>query len=199
MKRLASMVALLALSGAIPVALAQQSGAPTADAPKGSGDGPPGVIVGETTTAKAKVTDIDRTARKVTLQGEDGTERTLTLGPEVRNFDQIEVGDTVTAEFIEATAVFVRAPDEPPSGAALSSVQVAPKGAKPGAVMTDQIETTATIDEIDYANRTVTLRNAEGETRQINVDERVQNLERFKKGDEVVIRHTEALAIEVTK
>jgi len=117
----------------------------------------------------------------------------------VRNFDQIEVGDTVTAEYVEAIAVFVRAPGEPPSGAALSSIQVAPKGQKPGATMIQQVEMTATIDDIDYVKRTATLRNAEGKVRQIKVDERIQNLERFKKGDEIVIRHTEAVAIAVTK
>ena len=61
------------------------------------------------------------------LRGDDGTEETLTLGPEVKNFDQIEVGDTVTAEYVKAIAVFVRAPGEPPSGAALSQIQVARK------------------------------------------------------------------------
>jgi hypothetical protein len=188
MKRTLSVAAaaLTAVLAGIPVALAQQASTPAA-------------LVADTTTTKAKVSEIDRANRKVTLRADDGSEETLTLGPEVRNFDQIEVGDTVTAEYAKATAVFIRAPGEPPSGAALSGIQVAPKGAKPGAAMLQQEEITATIDDIDYAKRTVKLRNAAGEVRQIDVDERIENLDRFKKGDEIIIRHTEAMAIEVTK
>ncbi len=197
MKRIASVAAatLAALVSGASVALAQQPGAPAA-APSGDA---PAAVRADTRMATAKVSNVDRANRKVTLRSDDGKEETLTLGPEVRNFDQIEVGDTVTAEYVEAVAVFVRAPSEPPSGAALSSIQVAPKGQKPGATMMQQTEMTATIDDIDYAKRTATLRNTEGKVRQIKVDDRIQNLERFKKGDEIVIRHTEALAIAVTK
>ena len=38
-----------------------------------------------------------------------------------------------------------------------------------------------------------------GKPRIINVNERVENLEALKKGDEVVMRYTEALAVSVTK
>jgi hypothetical protein len=189
MRRVAWLAAttLAAVLAGPPAALAQQAG---------SG---PAALIADTTIATAKVSGVDRANRKVTLRADDGSEETLTLGPEVRNFDQIEVGDTVTAEYVKATAVFMRAPGEPPSGAARSDIQVAPKGAKPGAAMLQQQEVTATIDDIDYAKRTVKLRNAEGMVRQIDVDERIENLDRFKKGDEIIIRHTEAMAIEVTK
>jgi Cu/Ag efflux protein CusF len=172
------------------------AGAPATTIAQDSG---PAAVVADTTTSTATVAKVDRANRKVTLRGGDGQEETLTLGPEVRNFDQIQVGDTVTAEYVKAIAVFMRAPGEAPSGAALTAIQVAPKGAKPGATMMQQEEVTATIDDIDYAKRTVKLRNAAGQVRQINVDERIQNLDRFKKGDELIIRHTEALAIAVTK
>jgi hypothetical protein len=189
MKRIATITAaaLVALLAGDPAVRAQQPGAA------------PAAVVADTVTSTAKVASIDRVNRKVTLRSDDGKEETLTLGPEVRNFDQIEVGDTVTAEYVEAIAVFVRAPGEPPSGAALSTVQVAPKGQKPGATMMQQSEITVTIDDIDYAKRTARLRNVEGKVRQINIDERIQNLERFKKGDEIIVRHTEALAIAVIK
>ena len=153
----------------------------------------------DTVRAKAKVTGVDRASRKITLQEEGGDEHSMIAGPEIRNFDQIEVGDTVTAEYVVAIGVYARAPGEPPSGAAGSGVEVAPKGQKPAARVMEETEVTATIDDIDYAKRTVKLRNAEGRTQLINVNERVQNLEQFKKGDEIVIRHTESLAIEVTK
>jgi hypothetical protein len=197
MKRtaLVATATLAAFLAGSPIVLGQQPATPAAQP---SGDTPAAVIA-ETTTATAKVSAIDRAGRKVTLRGDDGKEETLTLGPEVKNFDQIEVGDTVTAEYVDAIAVFFAGKGEPPSGAATSAVQVAPKGQKPGAAMMQQSEVTVTIDDIDYVKRTAKLRNADGKVRQINVDERIQNLERFKKGDEIIVRHTEALAIAVTK
>lgn len=191
----------LALFGISLMALAYASGvaAQQTGTPQTSGNAPASVVMADTVRAKAKVTGVDRASRKITLQEEDGDEHSMIAGPEIRNFDQIEVGDTVTAEYVVAIGVYVRAPGEPPSGAAASGVEVAPKGQKPAARMMKETEVTATIDDIDYAKRTVKLRNPEGKTRLINVNERVQNLEQFKKGDEIVIRHTESLAIEVTK
>jgi hypothetical protein len=184
---------LLALADASSVS-AQQPGTP-----QSSGNAPPNVVMSDTVSAKAKVTDLDRANRKITLRDEYGSEHSMIAGPEIKNFDQIEIGDTVTSEYVAEIGVYVRAPGEPPSGATASSVETAPKGQKPAAVITGQTAVTATIDDIDYAKRTVILRNAEGKTRLINVNERVQNLDQFKKGDEIVIRYTEALAISVTK
>jgi hypothetical protein len=195
MKRIVSVAA-----ASLAVLLAGTAGAQAQQTnPAALPSGAPDAVVADTIKSTAKVAGVDRAKRTVTLRAANGAEETLTLGPEVKNFDQIEVGDTVTAEYVEAVAVHVRAPGEPPSGAAASGIQVAPKGDKPSATMVQQEEMTATIEEIDYAKRTATLRNAQGKTRQINVDERIQNLDRFKKGDEIVISYTEAMAIAVTK
>jgi hypothetical protein len=195
MKRIVSVAA-----ASLAVLLAGTAGAQAQQTnPAALPSGAPDAVVADTIKSTAKVASVDRAKRTVTLRAANGAEETLTLGPEVKNFDQIEVGDTVTAEYVEAVAVHVRAPGEPPSGAAASGIQVAPKGDKPSATMVQQEEMTATIEEIDYAKRTATLRNAQGKTRQINVDERIQNLDRFKKGDEIVISYTEAMAIAVTK
>ena len=186
-------VSLVALAWAAGAAAQQPAAAPSA------GDARPSVVMGDTVKSKAKVTNVDRASRKITLQDESGDERSMIAGPEIRNFDQIQVGDTVTAEYIVEIGVYVRAPGEPASGSTGTTVELAPKGQMPAATIVEQVEVTATIDEIDYAKRSVKLRNAQGKTRLINVNERVTNLEQFKKGDEIVIRHTEALAISVTR
>jgi hypothetical protein len=186
-------VSLVALTCASSVSAQQPS---TPQKPENT---PSSVVMVDAVRSKAKVTDLDRSSRKITLQDEDGDERSMIAGPEIKNFDQIEIGDTVTADYGVEIGVFVRAPGEPPSRATASSMETAPKGQKPAATLTEQTEVTATIDDIDYAKRNVKLRNAEGRTRLINVSERVQNLDQFKKGDEIVILHTEVLAISVTK
>jgi hypothetical protein len=194
MKAFASPGVSLAVLICASTAFAQQP-----DAPQSPSNAPPSVVMSDSVRTKAKVTNLDRASRTITLRDEDGDEHSMTAGPEIRNFDQIEIGDTVTTAYAVEIRVQVRAPGEAPSGALGSSVETAPQGQKPAATMIERSEVTATIDDIDYAKRNVTLRNAEGKTRLITVNERVQNLDQFKKGDEIVIRHTEVLEISVTK
>jgi hypothetical protein len=61
------------------------------------------------------------------------------------------------------------------------------------------VEVTARVENINYDLRLVTLRNPAGNARTIKVARRVENLRQVKVGDELVVRHTEALAITVLK
>src|SRR5689334_10819583 len=72
---------------------AQQSGAQSGDEAK------PAVVIANISTLNATVTAVDKADRVVTLRGDDGREQTIKCGPEVRNFDQIEVGDRVAAQY----------------------------------------------------------------------------------------------------
>ncbi|HEX6211922.1 MAG TPA: hypothetical protein VF136_14160 [Methylomirabilota bacterium] len=155
----------------------------------------PGVVYADRVRTTATVDAVDRAKRTVTLKAADGRTVTLQAPPEARNFDQLEVGDKVGAEYIEAIAIFVRKSDAPPAAGQTTKVSVAPKGEKPAATVVETVELTARVEAIDAAARTVTLRGPEGRVRTIKVDDRVQRLEEVKPGDEVVVRHTEALAI----
>jgi hypothetical protein len=74
---------------------------------------------------------------------------------------------------------------------------LAPKGAKPGAVAVETSEMTAVVDDINYKTRTVTLRGPQQKTATLKVDKSVKRFDEVKKGDEIVVRHTQALAIDV--
>jgi len=187
---LSAVMLLATLAGA----LAQEPGA--AQRP---GDPPPEINRADTATATAKVIAVDRANRTVTLQEEGSPPVEFVAGPEIRNFDQIAPGDQVKTEFVRAIAVSLRKPGEPSGAAGSTTVERAPAGEKPGALLTSQVEFTATIEDIDYAKREAVLRGPAGHLQTVNVDPRVQNLERFRKGDEIVIRRTEALLISVTK
>lgn len=75
-------------------------------APKGA---KPGGIMAETTQVTAKVTAIDTTNHKATLQFEDGTTRTVAVRPDV-DLSQRKVGDKVVIRTTEALAITVRKP-----------------------------------------------------------------------------------------
>jgi len=152
----------------------------------------------ETYERTATVTAIDPATRRITLTAPDGMQTTIKAGPEVRNFDQIRVGDQVRATMTQAMAVSLHPPGMAPSAAETATIAVAPKGAKPAAVMTETAQVTAKILAIDRKNRTATLQYPDGGTRTIKVAEDV-NLDRVIPGQEVTARLTESMAIQVEK
>jgi hypothetical protein len=170
---------------------AQTSG----QAPAASVPDKPGVVYAERARTTAMVTAVDRSQRTVTLQVADGRSVTLKVPPEAKNFDQVRPGDTVRAEYLDAVALVVRKSDEPPQAGEMAAVRLAPKGGQPGGVMVQTVEVTAKVQAIDLAKRTVTLQGPRGGVRVVKVDDRVQGLDQVKPGDEVVVRHTQGLAL----
>ncbi|MFA6412136.1 MAG: hypothetical protein WCW53_05510 [Syntrophales bacterium] len=158
--------------------------------------GEPGAVVVDTVKATAKVTAIDAAKRTVTLEM-DGKSKTITCGPEVRNFDQIKVGDLLKVTFVEALAVYLQKAGAPAGGEEVKTVTLAPKGSKPGVLVTDTIVLKAKIDAVDAKKGTVTITTPAGETKTMKVDKKVKGLKALKKGDDIVVRYTEALAIVV--
>jgi Cu/Ag efflux protein CusF len=159
----------------------------------------PGGMAVEVITATATVDAVDTVKRKVTLKFADEKKQTFKMGPEVKNFDQIKVGDQVKATFAESIAVFVRKSDDKPTAEEIQTIQLAPKGAKPGVLMTDTFEVIAKVEAIDYKKRTVTLKGPEGNLKTVPVDKSVKNFKNVKVGDNVVMKITEAMALYVEK
>jgi len=161
--------------------------------------GTPGGIVVDTYKETATVTSIDPATRKISLVTPDGKKQTVTAGPEVRNFDQIHVGDQVRARVTRETAVRLLEPGETTGGTTRTgAIAVAPKGAKPGAVMANTIESTARIEALDMKHRKVTLAFLNGDTKTFDVRKDV-DMTKARVGQEVLIQYTESVAISVDK
>jgi len=194
MKRLLSVALALALVVILAQFVwAQDQGAAKKDA------GKPGAIVAESATVEATVVAVDAAKRTVTIKSADGATRTFKVGKEVKNFDQIKAGDKVKTTFFESVAVFVRKSNEKASASEAVTVGIAPVGAKPGVFAVDTFEITAKVQEIDYKKRIVTLKGPQGNLRAFKVDKSVENFDKVKAGDELVLRVTDALAIAVEK
>ncbi len=194
---------ILALVGIITLAVGPAAGRPakaqTTSTPPGSASSKPGAVRVETMEFKAKVDAVDQEKRLVTLTGPRGKTVTVKAGPEVRNLAQVKPGDVLTVRYLESVALFVRKSSEPPAATEAQAVEVAPKGEKPAGLIVNTVEVTGTVEAVDLANRTVTLKGPEGKSRTIKVDPSVKRLADVKKGDQVVARHTEALALSVDK
>jgi hypothetical protein len=178
-------MALILICGQL--ALAETEGAKKKDGRK------PGAVIAESVTVEATVEAVDAAKRTVTLKRADGTQKTIKAGKEIKNFEQIKAGDKLKATYFESIAVFVRKAEDKPVADELQTVRVAPKGGKPGILVTDTSEITAKVEAIDYKNRTVTLKGPEGRSGTFTVDRRVKRFMAVKVGDELVVRVTDAV------
>jgi len=193
MKALTVGSTLFALAAASGLALAQPApsgGAAVATAPGKA-------VVVETLKVAATVTAIDKATRAVTLKGPKGNEFSVTAGPDVKNFDQIKVGDQVTLEYVEALSLQLKKGGGAPVA---RTVQEGAAGAKPGerpaGAMGRQVTVVADVVDVNPATQIVTLKGP-----QRTVELKVRDPEQFKlvkKGDQVEATFTEAVAIAVT-
>ncbi len=160
---------------------------------------PIGGAVVDVVKITATVEKVDYATRMVTLKGPKGNLLTFKAGDAVKNLEQVKTGDKVNAQYLESVAVFVRKSSEPPVAGEVDAVGVAPKGAKPGVVMVQTDQVTAKVKAVDVKKRTITLTGPEGQTKTFKVDPGVKRLNEIKKGDDITLRVTQALAIEVVK
>lgn len=161
---------------------------------------PDGLLQVQTVRMQATVLAIDATKRTVRVQPKRrGTDPiTLKVGPGAVNFNNVRVGDEVHATYVEETAITLVRGGALPSVGAGAAVQLAPVGAKPGMIIADSREATATIVAIDGHEHTVTLEFLDGGVREINVA-KDRDLSEVSLGDSVRVQLTEAVAIEVVR
>lgn len=147
--------------------------------------------------ARLMVTAIDLPQRVVTLKGENGEEIVVTAGDEVKNLEQVSVGDEVVVSYTEALAWQVKpAGKGAPGVSEEAGVTTAKPGEKPAATVGRSVMLTATITAIDLTKGTVTLTGPEGNWRTIKARD-PENLKKVQVGDLVDITYSEALAIAV--
>jgi hypothetical protein len=183
--------AAIAAFSALALPAAAQTAAVTAATAPGKG------VVAETLKMEATITAIDKASRGVTLKNAKGEALTVTAGPEVKNFDQMKVGDAVTVEYLRALALELKKGGglivqrtEQAGGAA------AKPGEKPAGAVGRQVKVVADVIDLDPAKQTVKLKGP-----QRTVELHIADAEQFKrvaKGDQVEATFTEAVAIAVT-
>ena len=152
--------------------------------------------VENTIDVTATIIAIDRTTRDITLRGPKGNWVVVTAGPEVKNFDQMNVGDTVHARYIEALVLELKRGSDL---AVTRTEEVSASGAMPGAqphgVAGRRITVVADVVALNRTTQTVTLKGP-----QLTVEMKVTNPDQFKrirKGDQVYATYTQALAMVV--
>jgi len=143
----------------------------------------------------ATIAAIDHTKRVVTLKDARGNLEDVYCGPEITRFDELKVGDVVTFSYHAAVAYqIVKAGDKSAADSATS--MVGGSGAKPSGTVTQQQKMTVTVEAIDAAAPSVTVREANGHMIAAKVEDK-RNLEGIKVGDKVELTLTKALMVTV--
>jgi hypothetical protein len=160
---------------------------------------PEAVVTAATATVKATVESINPITRTVTLRGPEGNLIKLKAGREIKNFGQLKKGDEVTVNYHQSTVVALAKPGEPMAEGAAEVILAPEKGQEPGLTRVRTMQTTETVQDVDPKKRIVTLKDPDGNIHKVKVDESVRNLDQIKKGDEIVIKTTEAVAVSISK
>jgi hypothetical protein len=185
---------MLSIGLTIVATIAWPVAAQTGQVMAGSAPGKAGIA--KTVDITATITAIDKATRDVTLKGPQGNELTVTAGPDIKNFDQLKVGDQVNAKYIEAlTLQLVKGGGQPVARTEQMGAAGAKAGAQPGGAVGRQVTIVADVVGLDPATQTVTLKGP-----QRTVDVVVSDAEQFKriaKGDQVQATYTQALAMAV--
>jgi hypothetical protein len=141
---------------------------------------------------------INAATREVTMVTPEGKTSKVTAGPKVKNFNQIQIGDQVTATVRKTIVVSLLAPGETRAPGQSSAFGSASEGSKPSTMASQTVQATARIEALDAKHRKVTLRFSDGDTETFDVREDI-DMSKAHLGQEVLIRSTETVAVRVEK
>ena len=153
------------------------------------------VGVGAVITETFTITAIDRASRIVTLEDKNKISHDVLCGPEVQRFDALKVGETVTFRYYESIVSAISRPGSNPNPSTTAGVVRNP-GA-PGGTMAQQSRAIVTIEAIDPAVPSITVKTQNGRRMSFRI-ENAKNVEGYKPGDQVEVTYTQALAVSVS-
>ena len=144
----------------------------------------------------ATVEAVDAAKREITLKGPKGNVASFSVTPEVRNLEQVKVGDRLVVTYLEALSLTLKKDGKEllSSKTKTDGVRAAP-GAKPGGAVAEQVTVTADVTAVDHKTHMVTLKGPK-QTVDLYVADPAQ-LKLIKVGDQIEAVYQQALAIGV--
>lgn len=162
------------------------------------------VIATEATSITGKVAAINPGIRHVIVNGDDGRTTAMFVGPNVRNFENLKLGDRVTVRYTEALALAI-AKGGPGTESQIGEIrtkveadaarQAAP-GGKPGMSAMERTTLVANVFEIDRERGILTLRGTDGVPVDIKVPDK-NALNQIKLNDQIVIGYRQSAALSI--
>ncbi len=188
---------------AITLIVAALSPAAMAQKPAATGDAvlisePGKAALMQTVQVSAEVIGIEKATRTLTLKGPKGEVVDLVASDEVKNFDQIKLGDRVLARYAEALTLELKKPGTAASDAVTvrEDAARAKPGERPAVAGARQVSALVKVVAVDPKASTIRVKGPKGNETTLNV----QNPDQFKvvkKGDLIEVTYTEAIALSV--
>lgn len=150
-------------------------------------------ITYETKVETVTVEAIEASTRTLTLKKADGTYVTSVAPAGMPRFNEIKIGDTVTARYYENLVIRVKRPGEKDVDS-ISGAAIGARAAHPGGTAATQRTITATITAIDQSVPSITFSGPNNWKYSSKVEDR-KALAQVKVGDKVDIVWTDALLI----
>ena len=150
----------------------------------------------EPITATVTIQAIDKANRLVTIRDESGAEDMVQVGPAMKRFDELKVGDKVKISYYESLVFQVRKPGDPVKTAGDTAKLTPGTGTSPSGTLSSQQTTSVEVLAIDQKLPSITVKTADGRTVTRKVDN-PKNLEGVKVGDKIDITYTQAAALTV--
>ncbi len=156
-----------------------------------------GGVVGEVTQWKGVVQSVDLQTRWVVVQGMQGTIHAFKAQKGV-NLNSVKAGDSLTVDYVESIAVYLRKATDPPVAGSANLTTVKPKGL-PAVTDVSVTEVQANVTAVNQAKRSLTVVGPGAKSYTFTVDPSVTAFSQVKVGDQIVVRYTESIAVKVTK
>jgi ribosomal protein S1 len=156
--------------------------------------------ISDEVTMQATVIDVDKETRELTLERPDGSYLEMVAGPEVRNFDQIELGNTVSASYVVSLSVRRLEPDEPDTEPSIGVLTARAKpGQAPAGAIGSDMAMTVVVKSVDQEQHVVTFTDPNGVLHEVEAerDEGKSFVKGLKPGDRVELIYEEVLAMSV--
>lgn len=126
-------------------------------------EAPTQVQISDEVAAKVNVLAVNKATRELTLERTDGSPVVVVAGPEVRNFDQIRVGDKVTARYVVTLSARLLAPDEPNTKTSIGALAArAQPGQRPAGAIGADVAMTVVIKSVDVDKHLVIFTGPDG-------------------------------------
>ena len=153
----------------------------------------------ESVTDQVTIKSIDPATRRIVVLNDAGEAVSMTAPDEIRNFDQLKVGDKITATYTLKTEFVLSAPNTPlPPDAQTLVAARAGQGERPSGVVANQIVVTGAVVGIDAAKHRLKIVSPQGgEVHDVQVTsaEGLKAFDKVKVGDKITAYVSESLML----
>jgi hypothetical protein len=113
------------------------------------------------------------------------------------NLDRLKAGDEATVKYRQTLLISAAPPGSQPSVDAVANLERAARGEAPGGWATRVVEAVVTVDAVDPAAQTMTVRGPAGNRFVLSLGEQFKKLAEVKVGELIFAQYTEALIVSV--